>query len=146
MKALFYGGMIFCFATIPSRAHLEEIVTIEALRLVEDSKYYEVGPKGERSQWQISPEVWKTWSAVPFERASRREYQEEARRVAKQQVGWLNANLVNPSPFRLALAWNAGLGAVNESRIPESSFDFARRFVNLYEEIISKEVVEFGPR
>jgi hypothetical protein len=40
---------------------------------------------------------------------------------------------VDPSPFNLALCWNAGLSKTLSGRAPVSSYDYARRVVAIME-------------
>lgn len=94
-----------------------------------------IGRAGERSAWQITPAVWAKYSTAPFTRAS-----SDARLgnvVAAAHLRWLRLELrgagVRVDPFRLALAWNAGLSAAVNDKAPPGARDYAARAVALYE-------------
>jgi hypothetical protein len=61
----------------------------------------------------------------------------QAMRIARRHLAWLRAQLVrrgvDPSPFNLALCWNAGLSKTLSGRAPVSSYDYARRVVAIME-------------
>ncbi len=78
------------------------------------------GAAGEIGPWQMLP---ATWAA----------YRGTARQRAETHLIKLRRDLarlgVDPSPFNLALCWNAGLTATVTGRAPEKSYDYARRVV-----------------
>ncbi len=88
-----------------------------------------VGPAGELGFYRITPAVWVQHSRQPFSLCATMPAIEAA--VALQHVKWLREHLRDPSDYRVALAWNAGLSAVNRGREPARSRDYARRVVNL---------------
>jgi hypothetical protein len=53
----------------------------------------------------------------------------------QRHLAWLARHLPNPTPYRLALAWNAGLTATIEGRTLPRHHDHAQRVVNVYEAI-----------
>lgn len=90
------------------------------------------GRAGEASAWQITPAVWRQHMGnQPFADAWN---VLDARECAQRHLRWLAAGLrrhgYEPTPARLALAWNVGLtGALRrELRLT----DYARRTFNLY--------------
>ena len=58
----------------------------------------------------------------------------EARQVAWEHTRWLSLTLDRPTPYRIALAWNAGFHAAQTGNVSNASVDYARRVRNLYEE------------
>ncbi|MFA7266035.1 MAG: lytic transglycosylase domain-containing protein [Candidatus Nanopelagicales bacterium] len=102
-------------------------VFLRAVALVESAdNAHAVGAAGERGRFQITPAVaavcggYGDPSAVRWERQLERE---------------LLAAGIDPLPFNVALAWNAGPGAVKRGTVPESSYDYARRVVATMERL-----------
>lgn len=81
-----------------------------------------VGAAGERGQFQMTPAVVAS-SGGYGERAAARWL-----RLLEREL--LHAG-IEPLPFNLALAWNAGLGAVQRGRAPVASYRYAGRVENL---------------
>lgn len=52
---------------------------------------------------------------------------------AQGHLTWLLRHLDDPTPYRLALAWNAGLTRVQEGRTHPRHHDHARRVTNVYQ-------------
>ena len=106
----------------------------EAIRTVENSKHSRIGRHGERTTLQITSRVWRTYSRMPFWRASenRAEARAEAERVADVHLAWLWSNLENPTLYRLAAAWNGGLQSVNAGNVSNAQADYAQRVCNVY--------------
>ena len=77
-----------------------------------NNRYWVPGAAGERSVYQISHVVWIRYSSMPFEKASTKEGQVEAHRVAMAHlnhlIAFLRQNQVVVNVFYLALLWNAG--------------------------------------
>jgi hypothetical protein len=82
------------------------------------------GAAGEIGPWQMMPRTWASYRGTAEDRA-------------RAHLAWLRATLerrgVEPSPFNLALCWNAGLHATLTGRAPVASYDYARRVVALME-------------
>ena len=97
-------------------------------------QYWRIGGAGERSQYQIKADVWRKYSRVPFWRASQREYQSEARRVASCYISEISQNLesdgIAVSSRNVALRWNGG---INRVRFLRRHVSYASRVSNLYE-------------
>lgn len=59
------------------------------------------------------------------------------RQLAEEHLEWIRRGLhaaeVDPSPFNLALCWNAGVRATVTGRAPESSYRYAGRVAGYYE-------------
>jgi hypothetical protein len=96
---------------------------LHAIALVEDWQGRR-GAAGEIGPYQMMP---RTWAA----------YRGSATARARQHLAWLKRELrhvdVDPSPFNLALCWNAGLRATITGRAPERSYDYALRVVAIME-------------
>lgn len=116
-------------------AHLLMII-VSVLSWVESPRGPGVmpGPAGETGDWQLTP-------AVRQDRG--RELRARGERVtdetlARAQVVWIDRELrrhgMTPTPYAIAEAWNAGLTATVEHRVPAASRDFADRVRNLVEE------------
>ena len=58
-------------------------------------------------------------------------------RTAENHLAWIRAQLsrlrVDDNAFNIGLAWNAGLTKTVSGKAPVSSYDYARRVVNIYE-------------
>lgn len=80
-----------------------------------------VGRLGERGAFQMMPAVRALHGGVG---------QAEAARHLKWLHRQLEHNNVDPLPFNLALAWNAGAGAVLRGQAPMASYDYAQRVEN----------------
>ena len=106
-------------------------------------QYWRIGGAGERSQYQIRGDVWRKYSTVPFWKASSRDYQSEARRVAICYIGEISQGLatdgVEISSRTIALRWNAG---VNRVRFLRRHLSYASRVANLYEQYSRMDVTE----
>lgn len=92
------------------------------------------GPAGESGRWQLT-------RAVRMDRAKDLKavgaaVNDEA--LARAHLLWLEREFrkigVKPSPFQLALAWNAGFGAALRGEVQPRHYDFAWRVSNLVEE------------
>lgn len=128
--------LIACFLHGPAKAEpVDHRKLLRAIEQVEGADYWRVGKAGERSKFQIMPEVWMQHSGMPFYMASSNwsAALDEQERVALCHIKWLEAHLTNPTPYRIALAWNAGLSAVKNGRFSSAKACYARRVVNLYE-------------
>lgn len=100
---------------------------LRALSMVESGNNVQaVGLAGELGKFQMMPAVVSECGGYG-EREARREIQRIE--VALVHMG------VDPSPYNVALAWNAGLGAVRHGKVPESSYRHALRVVNLLEDL-----------
>lgn len=95
----------------------------------------QVGRGGERSAWQISATNWSRYTRAPFIDASLDARLASA--VASLHVEWLVGQLrkagMDPTPYALALAWNAGPTAVAQHRAPPAAHAYAVRVMALYD-------------
>lgn len=85
------------------------------------------GSHGEFGPTQIMPHVWRSYSLHRYSES-------EALRITRAHLQWLSENLEHPTPYRIALAWNAGLTRTNRCRVSNRQADYAMRVVNVYEE------------
>lgn len=103
-------------------------ILLQAVSLVETGgNPHAVGRAGERGEFQMTPAVVAEVGGY-----GRREAEAQMRRLARllEHAG------IDPQPFNLALAWNAGIGAVKRGRAPASSYDYAVRVRNCYEALV----------
>lgn len=100
---------------------------LHAIALVETGgRAHLVGRHGERGAFQMTP-------AVVAEVGGYGE-REAARHVRRIVVALEHANAPT-DPFHVALAWNAGIGAVQRGRAPVESYRYAARVRNTYESL-----------
>lgn len=103
--------------------------TLEAIRMLENPRGLETpGPHGELGVYQFREATWRQYTSAPFAQAIDRQLSD---RVAEQHYDWLKsrleANGVAVTPYTIALAWNAGIGAVVRGRQSPAAIDYAMR-------------------
>lgn len=100
---------------------------LQAVALVETGgNAHLVGKAGERGCFQMTPAVVASCGGYG---------EKEAVRWERHLERELRASGIEPIPFNLALAWNAGPSAVKRGAAPESSYHYARRVVATMEGI-----------
>jgi hypothetical protein len=109
--------------------------TLQAINWVENPRNSpRPGPMGELGPYQFRPSTWRTYTKRPFALARERRYSDE---VAVRHYEWIKRGLqeagIDPIPYNIALAWNAGLEQVVKGRAPASAGDYATRVNNLVE-------------
>ena len=109
--------------------------TLRAINLVENpTNQTQVGRFGELGPYQFRPSTWKMHTDKPFRLAIQRDVADE---VAVKHYEWIKRMLdqagIEPSPFNIAMAWNCGLGAVIQGRVPTVTYNYAKRVSNLVE-------------
>lgn len=91
-----------------------------------------VGRFGELGPYQFRPATWRMHTDKPFRLAVQRATADE---VAVKHYEWLKRTLenagVDASPFNIAMAWNCGVDAVLNGRVPAVSYNYAERVTNL---------------
>lgn len=94
------------------------------------------GKHGERSPWQFKRNVWEKHSGYSFDYADvkSRFARAEQQRVAIAHAEWIADNIDYPTPYRIALAWNAGVHCLLYNNFSDKSVDYAKRVRNVYEE------------
>ena len=118
-------------------AHAESInwdKLVDAIAKVENTPGR--GKHGERSPWQFTQAVWASHTLVSFGYADVDSIPARAEQyhVAISHAKFIAASIDNPTPYRIALAWNAGIHAVLHSTFSDASVDYAKRVRNVYEE------------
>jgi len=104
------------------------------IRIVEtqDKPYPPRGKLGERGSYQFRRSTWRLHTSSSFDLAENREV---ANTIAKRHYAWIEAQLkangLDPSPYNVALAWNAGVNAVIRGKAPDAAHDYASRVVNI---------------
>lgn len=90
------------------------------------------GKLGERGSYQFRRSTWRLHTTSSFDLAENREV---ANTIAKRHYAWIEAQLkangIDPSPYNVALAWNAGVNAVIRGKVPNVAHDYAARVVNI---------------
>lgn len=103
---------------------------------------YKPGAHRERGQWQLTPGV-----RADRERDLRaqgvKNYTADMI-VAGAHVLWIRQRLIangcaNPTPFDIAVAWNAGVKAKVTGKAPNASYDYAARFSALVQDELDRE-------
>jgi type VI protein secretion system component VasK len=107
-----------------------------AIAQVEGNSTTAIGKYGERSRYQFTGATWHSYSSMSFTSASCTDAISlaEQQHVAEKHLAWLQKNLPRPTVKRLAMAWNAGRGAVMRGEISAATKDYAERVHNLYKE------------
>jgi hypothetical protein len=104
------------------------------IRVVEtqDQPHPPRGKLGERGPYQFRRSTWRMHTSSSFDLAENREV---ANTIARRHYVWIEATLrangIEPSPYNVALAWNAGVNAVIRRRAPAASHDYATRVLNV---------------
>ncbi len=114
--------------------------TLQAINWVENPRNStRVGPRGELGPYQFRIGTWRMYTRKPFAQAVQREASDE---VAVKHYEWLKRGLVSggiePTPFNIALAWNAGLDQVVNGRAPASAYTYAAQVNNLVAQLDQK--------
>ena len=93
-----------------------------------------IGKNGERSRWQITREVWKEETGLPFDRAKFDAYAYPVARAHLIALKWrLNESHVPITVKNLALAWNGGATAAILGKMANAKArDYAERVERLY--------------
>jgi len=107
--------------------------TLQAINWVENPRNStRVGPHGELGPYQFRLSTWRMHTRKPFALAVQRE---EADAVAVKHYEWLKRGLetegIQPTPYNIALAWNAGLDQVVSGRVPAAAYGYAEQVNNL---------------
>lgn len=107
--------------------------TLQAINWVENpSNSPKAGPGGELGPYQFRPATWRMYTRKPFALALERQHSDD---VAVRHYEWIKRSLQSsgfePTPFFIALAWNAGIGQVINGRAPASAYQYASQVNNL---------------
>lgn len=117
--------------------------TLEAIHQIENPHdSARPGKFGELGAYQFRETTWRMHTAEPFARALDRKVSDE---VAVLHYEWLRRGLerngLPVTTYNVALAWNAGLGAVVRGRVPASTHRYAERARNLAEDMGRRRLV-----
>ena len=117
--------------------------TLQAINLVENpTNSTRMGSHGELGPYQFRQATWKMHTKKPFYLATNRE---EADRIAVKHHEWIREQLVRngiePSPYHIALAWNAGVTAAIRKSAPSRSHNYAARVQALTEDLKRRQLV-----
>ena len=115
----------------------EQWETLQAIHLIENPhNTSQPGAHGELGAYQFRQTTWRMHSRKPFRNALVRAL---ADAVAVTHYDWLARQLrrngIAPTTYNIALAWNAGIGAVVSGRAPRASRQYAQRVVNIAREL-----------
>lgn len=140
-RALLLLGLATLFAA-PSALAAGRWATLEAIHTLENpTNSPRPGRFGELGAYQFRLSTWRMHTKVPFARANDRS---ESDVVAVAHYEYLKRGLerngVPATPYTIALAWNGGLDAVVRGTAPKAAHNYARRAVNLAEEMQSHAV------
>jgi hypothetical protein len=135
-------GLAFAFGCLFSEARATtRWETLEAIHCVENPRNRQTpGPCGELGAYQFRADTWRMYTRRPFSEALDRRRSDE---VAVRHYDWLKASLerngLEASVYNIALAWNAGIGAVVNGRAPSVSHEYATRVQNIAAELRSRQ-------
>ncbi len=133
------GAAVLCgalFFTAEGRA-ADRWEVLQAIHWVENPDNSPApGPYGELGAYQFRRSTWRDHTTLPFEYARERVHSDA---VAIKHYEWLKRGFeragLAPTPYRIALAWNAGLTATLKGRVPATTHHYARRVTNIVESL-----------
>ncbi len=140
MKAILLTLVLGFLASVASASDRWE--TLQAIHWVENpTESTRPGPRGELGAYQFRRSTWHMHTKEPFHLANHRA---TADKIAVAHYEWLRQGLIrngiNPSPYNIALAWNAGLTAVVKGRIPSATRNYASRVNNLVGDLKARQL------
>ncbi len=129
-------------AAVVTASASERWRTLQAINWVENPRNTtKAGPHGELGPYQFRQRTWSMYTNKPFALATEREAADE---VAVRHYEWIKRSLlgagIEPTPYRIALVWNAGLDQVLNDRVPASSYAYAEQVANLAAVLESRDV------
>jgi hypothetical protein len=138
-RGLFLAGAAIALGLLASPAlrASERWETLEAIHWIENPRdTTQPGPCGELGAYQFRESTWRKYTSVPFARAVERPVSDD---VAVRHYEWLKERLAShgltPTPYNIALAWNAGLTAAVRGSVRASTRDYAERVTNIAESL-----------
>ncbi|HET7536618.1 MAG TPA: hypothetical protein VFJ90_09205 [Candidatus Didemnitutus sp.] len=128
--------MVLAMAGLTANAASSRWETLRAINWVENpTNQTRYGSKGELGPYQFRRDTWRLHTSKPFTMAIDRATADE---VAVAHYEWIKDGLkdagIEPTTFNIAMAWNCGLGAVKNGRVPTVSYHYAEQVTNLAEE------------
>jgi hypothetical protein len=135
-------GLIASLVLSATAATSDRWETLRAINWVENpTNHARPGPYGELGPYQFRAQTWRMHTKKPFAWATQRAHADE---IAVKHYEWVRRELsqagIDPSPYNIALAWNSGVGAVTNGRVPRVTYDYANRVSNLVAEQKSRRV------
>jgi hypothetical protein len=124
MKAL--TALLFSALVGVCCAGVNQDAMLEAIRLKENSCGL-VGSRGERGCWQLMPVNVKKYGGH-----SKAHAESHLRHV----IQTLSKRGIDPNPFNIGLAWNAGEYNIGRKSVPMSSYGYARDAAAIYGKIL----------
>jgi len=123
-----------------SLAASERWETLKAINWVENPfNSPKAGPNGELGPYQFRQGTWRMYTRKPFSLALEQKHSDD---VAIRHYEWIRRALlssgIEPSPFFIALAWNAGVDKVVNGRAPASSYRYATQVTNLVADLAAR--------
>ncbi len=143
------GASLLLLCAAPALHADERWDTLEAIHSVENpSNSSRPGPYGELGAYQFRQSTWRMHTRLPFSAALDRQTSDQ---IAVKHYEWLKARLAaagrSPTPYNIALAWNAGPTAVIQGNVPRAARNYAARVNNLAAELRAREAAaENGSR
>jgi hypothetical protein len=140
MKA---SRLLLVLCLLVSAAHASDRwETLQAIHWIENpTESVQPGRFGELGAYQFRRATWQMHTKKPFHLAIDRA---ESDKVAVAHYEWIKRGLLRngleATPFNIALAWNAGLTAVLERRVPAVSRGYASRVVNLVDDLKARQI------
>lgn len=127
---------LLTFGLFANAYAVDTAVFLCAIAEVEGNSTTKIGLYGERSRFQFTGATWHSHSSMPFKAASATDAISlaEQQHVAEKHLAWLQKNLPRPTVRRLAMAWNAGRGAVMRGEVSKATKDYGRRVQNIYDD------------
>lgn len=125
-------------ANPPSYAELNIPKLLAAISAVENTPQTKIGPAGERSEYQLTREVWFTYNRLPFEYASRDDDKGHflAYATACHHIEWIRDRLhmlnYRDDPYHVALIWKAGFNRCRDHKARFVDTEYAKRVSNIY--------------
>jgi hypothetical protein len=122
----------------------ERWATLEAIHQLENPRNSDApGAFGELGPYQFREATWRTYTSAPFAQALDRHISDA---VAVKHYNWLKAELerrgLEATPYRIALAWNGGMGAALSGNPPAAAADYAWRAANLAAEFSKTKLAD----
>jgi len=145
LHALFAVILITSFGSLALASDRWE--TLRAINMVENpTNQTGYGSKGELGPYQFRSSTWHMYSNKPFRMANDRE---SADQVAVMHYEWIKEHLmaagIDANGFNIALAWNCGITAVINGRVPMQTYQYAERVSNLAENYHRPQAEETAP-
>lgn len=128
--AVLFGVLLVSISSASERWEI-----LKAINMVENpTNQTGYGSRGELGPYQFRSSTWRAYSKQPFTMANDRD---SADQVAVKHYEWLKKRLhdagIDANSYNIAMAWNCGITAVINGRIPVQSYHYAERVKNLVE-------------